>query len=77
MKHALRTNCVKKELDVLTQVPLPLVYREVRLDIGYRLDLVVEDIVVVEIKSIDSLAAIHQAQVILPEAQRQEAGNPD
>jgi len=54
----------KEGLDVLTQVPLPLVYREVRLDIGYRLDLVVEDIVVVEIKSIDSLAAIHQAQVI-------------
>jgi GxxExxY protein len=43
---------------------LPLVYREVRLDIGYRLDLVVEDLVVVEIKSIDSLVAIHQAQVI-------------
>jgi GxxExxY protein len=51
-------------LEVLTQVPLPLVYREVRLDIGYRLDLVVEDLVVVEIKSIDSLVAIHQAQVI-------------
>jgi GxxExxY protein len=54
----------KEGLEVLTQVPLPLVYREVRLDIGYRLDLVVEDLVVIEIKSIDSLAAIHQAQVI-------------
>jgi len=43
---------------------LPLVYREVRLDIGYRLDMVVEDLVVVEIKAIDSLTAIHQAQVI-------------
>jgi GxxExxY protein len=43
---------------------LPLVYREVRLDIGYRLDLLVDDLVVVEIKSIDSLAAVHQAQVI-------------
>jgi GxxExxY protein len=51
-------------LEVLTQVPLPLVYREVRLDIGYRLDMVVEDLVVVEIKAIDSLTAIHQAQVI-------------
>jgi GxxExxY protein len=40
------------------------VYREVRLDVGYRLDLLVEDLVVVEIKSIDSLAAIHQAQLI-------------
>jgi GxxExxY protein len=41
-----------------------LVYKEVRLDVGYRLDLLVEDLVVVEIKSVDALAAIHQAQVI-------------
>ncbi len=51
-------------LTVLTQVPLPLVYKEVRLDVGYRLDLLVEDLVVVEIKSAESLVAIHQAQVI-------------
>lgn len=51
-------------LNVLTQVPLPLVYRDVKLDVGYRLDLLVEDLVVVEIKSVDSLIAIHQAQVI-------------
>jgi GxxExxY protein len=51
-------------LNVLTQVPLPLVYRDVKLDVGYRLDLLVEDLVVVEIKSVDSLIAIHQAQII-------------
>jgi GxxExxY protein len=51
-------------LNVLTQVPLPLLYKEVKLDVGYRLDLLVEDLVVVEIKSVDSLIAIHQAQVI-------------
>jgi GxxExxY protein len=51
-------------LTVLTQIPLPLIYKEVRLDAGYRLDLLVEDKVVVEIKAIDALAAIHQAQVI-------------
>ena len=51
-------------LNIASQVPLPLIYREVRLDVGYRLDLLVEDLVVVEIKSVDSLAAIHQAQVI-------------
>jgi GxxExxY protein len=49
---------------ILTQVPLPLVYREVTLDVGYRLDLVVEELVVVEIKSVDALAAIHQAQML-------------
>jgi GxxExxY protein len=51
-------------LSVLTQVPLPLVYREVTLDVGYRLGLLVEDLVVVEIKSVDALAAIHQAQLL-------------
>jgi GxxExxY protein len=51
-------------LNVLTQVPLPLLYKEVKLDVGYRLDVLVEDLVVVEIKSVDSLIAIHQAQVI-------------
>jgi GxxExxY protein len=51
-------------LNVLTQVPLPLVYREVKLDVGYRLDLLVEDLVVVEIKSVDALIPIHQAQLI-------------
>jgi len=49
---------------VLTQVPLPLVYREVALDVGYRLDLLVEELVVVEVKSIDRLAALHQAQLL-------------
>lgn len=49
---------------VLTQVPLPLVYREVKLDAGYRLDLLVDDLATVEVKAVDSLAAIHQAQAI-------------
>jgi GxxExxY protein len=51
-------------LNVLTQVPLPLVYREVKLEVGYRLDLLVEDLVIVEVKSVEALAAIHQAQLI-------------
>lgn len=51
-------------LSVLTQVPLPLRYREVALDVGYRLDLLVEDLVIVEVKSVDSLLAIHQAQLL-------------
>jgi GxxExxY protein len=46
------------------QKPLPVVYREVRLDCGYRLDLLVERKVIVEIKSVDRLAPIHQAQLL-------------
>ncbi len=48
----------------MTQIPLPLVYREVSLDVGYRLDLLVEELVVVEIKAVDALLAIHQAQLL-------------
>ncbi len=48
----------------MAQVGLPVVYREVKLNLGYRMDLVVEDLVVVEIKSIDAIAPIHQAQIL-------------
>ena len=46
------------------QVGLPVVYRGVRLELGYRMDLVVEDSVVVEIKSVDSISPVHLAQIL-------------
>ncbi len=46
------------------QVPLPVVYKEVRLDCGYRMDLVVEESVVVEVKSVEALTALHEAQLL-------------
>jgi len=51
-------------LKVEKQKPLPLIYKEVKLDAGYRLDLLVEDRIVVEIKSIETLADIHMAQIL-------------
>jgi GxxExxY protein len=47
-----------------SQVPLPVVYEGVKLDLGYRIDLLVEDLVVVELKAIDAIAPIHQAQIL-------------
>ena len=47
-----------------SQVGLPVVYRGVRLELGYRMDLVVEDLVIVEVKSVDAISPVHQAQVI-------------
>jgi len=44
--------------------PLPLVYETVKLDLGYRIDLLIENKLVVEIKAIDALADIHTAQVL-------------
>jgi len=54
----------QRGLKVEQQKSLPVVYREVKLDCGYRFDLLVEESVIVEIKAIDSLAAIHQAQLL-------------
>lgn len=51
-------------LRVKTQVPMPLVYKGVKQDIGYRIDLLVEDLVVVEIKSVEMLAPVHFAQTL-------------
>lgn len=61
--------CLESELvaagfEVERQRPLPVVYRDVSLDCGYRLDLVVADSVVVELKAVDTLADIHSAQII-------------
>jgi len=54
----------QRGFNVLEQVPLPLVYKEVTLDCGYRLDLLVNDAVIVEVKSVESLAPIHEAQLL-------------
>jgi GxxExxY protein len=54
----------KSGLKVEKQKPLPLVYKEVKLDAGYRLDLIVENKVIIEIKSVEALNDIHVAQVL-------------
>ena len=47
-----------------SELPLPLEYKGIRLESSYRLDLLVEDAVVVEVKSVESLCKIHEAQLI-------------
>jgi GxxExxY protein len=51
-------------LSVQRQVALPVVYKEVRLEIGYRLDLVVQNQVVIELKTVERLLPIHEAQLL-------------
>lgn len=55
---------VKRGHKLEQQKPLPVVYHDVHLDCGYRLDLLVDGLVIVEIKSIDSFAPIHKAQLL-------------
>ncbi|MGH9451003.1 MAG: GxxExxY protein [Terriglobia bacterium] len=54
----------KKNLSVEQQKPLPLVYEGVKLECGYRIDLLVEGAAIVEVKSVDKLAPIHEAQIL-------------
>ena len=54
----------KRGLHVETEVELPLKYEEVQINVGYRIDLLVENQVIVENKTVDELAPIHQAQLL-------------
>jgi GxxExxY protein len=61
--------CLYYELDkaglkVIKQKPMPLIYEDKRLDLGYRIDLLVESKVIVEIKSVDALNPVHFAQLL-------------
>ena len=46
------------------EVPLPLIYREIRLDAGYRMDFVVEDSVILELKAVEKMLPVHEAQLM-------------
>ncbi len=61
--------CLFYELDkagyiVVKEKPLPLMYESVKLDIGYRVDLLVENKLIIEVKAVEALADIHTAQVL-------------
>ena len=63
-EHCLAYELQAGGLVVRRQVALPIVYKEVALDAGYRLDLLVEEAVIVEIKAIEALSRLHEAQLI-------------
>jgi GxxExxY protein len=54
----------KTGLTVEKQKPLPLIYEEIKLEIGYRLDIIIENKLILEIKSVDALNEIHFAQLL-------------
>jgi len=61
---ALAHDLVESGLNVKRQVPLPFVYKDINMEAGYRIDILVNDKVILEIKSIDALAPIHFAQTL-------------
>ena len=54
----------KRGLKALSQVGLPVVYDEVKLDVGYRIDILVEDAVIIELKAVEKVIPLHEAQLI-------------
>ncbi len=54
----------KSGLKVEKQKPLPLIYEEVKLEVGYRIDIIIEDKFIVEIKSVEALNEVHLAQLL-------------
>ncbi|HZF40065.1 MAG TPA: GxxExxY protein [Blastocatellia bacterium] len=60
LKHEL----TKRGLKVLSQVTLPVIYDGVKIDVGYRIDLLVEDVVIVELKAVERLTPLSQAQLL-------------
>ena len=61
---ALAYELKKEGLSVQTQIGLPFTYEEISLDVGYRIDILVENKVVIEVKSVESLADIHFKQIL-------------
>ena len=54
----------KRGLTVSRQQPIPLIHEDIRMDVGFRADLIVSDSVVVEIKSIEAIAPVHKKQLL-------------
>jgi len=60
LAHEIRS----RGIEVASEVPLPVVYQGKKLEVGYRIDLVVEGRVVIEVKSVETIHPIHEAQIL-------------
>jgi len=63
-ENALAHDLRQKGYHVLQQVSMPFVYKDVKMDVGYRLDLVVDNKIIIEVKSVENLAPVHYSQLL-------------
>jgi GxxExxY protein len=61
---ALCYELTKHPIKVANQVPLPMIYEEVKVGVGYKLDILVENKVIIELKSVENLLDVHHKQLI-------------
>lgn len=63
-KECLFYELINQGLNVRKEVPMPIVYKEMKLDHGYRMDLLVEERVVIETKTVEAISDVHVAQIL-------------
>jgi GxxExxY protein len=63
-ENALAYELRKEGCDVKTQVPLPVIYEEIILEIGFRIDLLINESVIIEVKSVENLTNVHHKQLM-------------
>ena len=63
-ENALAYDLREERLEVVQQIAMPFIYKEVKLETGYRLDLLINNKVIIEIKSVETLAPVHFAQTL-------------
>jgi GxxExxY protein len=63
-QECLHYELLKSGLDVVKEKPMPIIYKDVKLDHGYRIDLLVNNKVVIEIKTVEQFTDVHTAQVL-------------
>jgi len=63
-QECLMFELVKAQLNVIKEKPQPLIYEDVHLNCGYRIDLFVENTIVIEVKAVESLNDVHLAQIL-------------
>ena len=63
-EHALANDLRELGFEVKQQIPMPFIYKDVNLEVGYRIGLIVNGKIIIEVKSIESLASVHFAQTL-------------
>jgi len=63
-EECLSYELIKNGLNIKRQQPTPVVYKEIKLECGYRIDILVENSVVVELKVVDEFNPVHEAQIL-------------
>ncbi|MGE5418952.1 MAG: GxxExxY protein [Chloroflexota bacterium] len=63
-EECLSQELISHGLSIKRQQPVPIVYKDIKLDYGYRIDILVEDQIVIELKVVDAINPVHEAQIL-------------